>query len=232
MARNRNRNRQQSNNIMKNEEIEKTTTAETAELEENTKSTETNDNANESGTNDTTQQQVIENNEQKVEKETEKPTIKKLSDISTLDELFDNFKQDPKLKDFVILINIFYNKLKGPEKDNPEIIVPAQYNFFNALLKHLNTNNYGEFKTKFDILLKAFVLGKNTPFNIINIVKFDHYWKYSTKSRVDYYTFMTFLDAIANPKDRRNELKRLKLEKLNDHIPENVYRHITRYLNK
>jgi len=213
MGKNKSRIKQQPKDVKQEQEITEKNTTESVDTETNATKQDTE--------NKTT-------NEQKVEK----TSNRNIKNIKTLNDLFETYKQDPKLKDFVILINIFYNKLKGPEKDNPEIIVAAQYSFFNGILKHLNTNNYNEFKAKFDLLLKAFVLGKNTPFNIINIVKFDHFWKYSVKSRIDFYMFMTFLDAIANPKNRRTELKRLKLEKLSSHIPENIYKHITRYLNK
>ena len=241
MAKNKNRarrNEQQHNTVnqasitkenetKQDEAMENIEAMENNEMEEKNIEQETNSNTIET-------QNDVQNtatNEAETVEEEPKPKVKKLNEIRTLEELFENYKNDSRLKSFVIHINTFYNKLKGPEKDNPDIIVSAQYSFFNGLIRHLNVNNYGEFKMKLDVLLKALVLGKNTQFNIINIIKFDHFWKYSNKIRIDFYMLMTFLDAIANPKDRRTELKRIKIEKLSNHMPDNIYRHITRYLN-
>ena len=154
-----------------------------------------------------------------------------LSKIESATDAYELFKNTGKLKDFVVGIKQYHDFLTGPKKDSPIDYVSASYRFYNLVIKHLNTTNYAIFKLKLQVLLKVLYKEKNGVLNIINILRYDHYWTYGVKTRISYYLFMTYLEGISNPKTRVDELKRLDINSLTSYLPEQIIINLRRFFN-
>lgn len=154
-----------------------------------------------------------------------------LKKVKSLPDAYELFKNTDVIKDLVIGLKQYYDFITGPKKDQPLEYVAANYRLYNLVINQLGDEKYSKVKTRLNVLLKVFNVEKNGAFNIINILKYDHYWKYGQKTRISYYLLMTFLEGISDPKTRRDELKRLSLEKLAKYVPVKVTENLRRYLN-
>lgn len=157
-----------------------------------------------------------------------KQSMKQVNSVETAYELFRN---TGKLKDLVVGIKQYKDFITGPKKENPNEYVSQNYRFYNIVIKHLNDENYSRFKLKMDLFLKILNSEKDKQLNIINILKYDHFWKYGQKTRISYYLLMTFLEGLANPNTRKKELKTIDINKLASYVPEQVMINFRRYFN-
>jgi len=179
-------------------------------------------------TEETTEQQKVE--EPKAE-EAKKPAsvADTLKSAKTLGEALTALKANSKVKDLVIGIENYIKTIKS--NPNPQDYVAANFRLYKLLTTQLDVPNYNLFKTRFDVVLKLFVLGENDVLNPVTVLKYDHFWKYGGKSRAAYGFIITFIDAVKNPKNRRKELQKINLKTFGEYVPGNIVKHIQRYFN-
>jgi len=67
----------------------------------------------------------------------------------------------------------------------PQTGAAKQYDLLNTIKSVVNTEDYGNFKTKFDIVNLAFRELKDEAFYTGNLYRFDNFWTYGEKALAD-----------------------------------------------
>lgn len=167
----------------------------------------------------------------KVDPESAQYVRENLKKIESAETAYELFKENGKVKDLVIGIKQFKDFITGDRKEEPLEYISNSYRFYNLTIKQLNVQQYSLFKLRLDFILKILMREKNKELTLVNLLKFDHYWKYGQKTRISYYLLMTFLEGMADPRTRKDELKRMDVDKLADYVPESLMLNFRRYFN-
>ena len=178
-----------------------------------------------------TKQEIEADFEEAKKEESPEYIHKCIKEVNSAKTAYEYFRHNGKLKDLVVGLKQYQDFIAGPKRNNPNEYVSQSYRFYNNLIKHFNTTNYPEFKLRMDILLKTLNGEKDKHLNVINLLKYDIYWKYGQKTKVSYYLLMTFLDAVADPNTRKEQLKTIDMNKLAGYVPEQVMLNFRRYFN-
>ena len=93
----------------------------------------------------------------------------------------------------------------------PATGVGKQYDLLNTLKAVLNTEDYNDFKVKFDIVNMAFRDLKKEAYNETHLYRYDQQWKWSKKDLVTLQHLLMLLIELSNGKTRAENKKKLDL---------------------
>ena len=149
-----------------------------------------------------------------------------INNVKTLEELF----EVARAKGYGTIASRLerrINLFKRQHSEQEELA--ANYDLYNLIVEVLKTPNRNQFKEKFDIINKAFLLGKDNYFKPTNLVRYDYLWQWGVKSKQQYELLVYAISKLANPGNRHIELKRIDLSKAVDGLPEVVKRNFISY---
>ena len=162
-----------------------------------------------------------------------KPVNKKLTvnevinNAKTLEEALTGLEKIDNVKDLAIGVRNYVKTISG--ETNPQSYAAANFRFYTLLTTQLNTTNYGLFKVRFETILKLFGTYEQSVLNAINVLKYDHFWRYGGKSRAAYGMLISFIDAVKKPNNRKKELAKINFKTFGDYLPTTIVSNIQRY---
>jgi len=232
-------NRQQNNNAVNNKQVNDNNVNKQQE-QVNNPEPETKVEAT-APVNEVKQEEVKENNEPVVNKQPEKqpeqqqqqpvrhqPTSN-INNVKSLEELF----EVARVKGHGVIASRLerrINLFKRQHTEQEELA--ANYDLYNLIVEVLRTANRSQFNEKFDIINKAFLLGRNTYFKPTSLVRYDYLWQWGIKSKQQYELLVYAISKLANPGNRHIELKRIDLSKAVDGLPEVAKRNFVSYYSE
>ena len=162
-----------------------------------------------------------------------KPVNKKLTvnevinNAKTLEEALTGLEKIDNVKDLAIGVRNYVKTISG--ETSPQSYAAANFRFYTLLTTQLNTANYGLFKVRFETILKLFGTYEQSVLNAINVLKYDHFWRYGGKSRAAYGMLISFIDAVKKPNTRKKELAKINFKTFGDYLPTTIVSNIQRY---
>ena len=93
----------------------------------------------------------------------------------------------------------------------PETGVAKQYDLLNTIKSVVETEDYTDFKTKFDIVNLAFRELNKESFYTPNLYRFADLWTYGDKDLTTYHHILLVISELANVQTRQNNIKKIDM---------------------
>jgi len=95
----------------------------------------------------------------------------------------------------------------------PQTGAAKQYDLLNTIKSVVNTEDYGNFKTKFDIVNLAFRELKDEAFYTGNLYRFDNFWTYGEKDLTSFQHILLILTTLADAQNRQQNIKKIDMSR-------------------
>jgi hypothetical protein len=111
----------------------------------------------------------------------------------------------------------------------PEQGVAKNYDLYNLIISVAKQDDYNKFKILFDVINKAFLLGRNGVFSPIQLSRFDYMWRWGIKSKSNYEKLVELISIMANPGERRKV--KINIAAGVEGLPDKAKENIVKYYN-
>lgn len=120
----------------------------------------------------------------------------------------------PKFKFLALkLINYATTMSRSNTQNNPTNGAAANFDLYNIISNVINDEDYGSFKTSFDIVNLAFKEYNTDAYNDIMLHRFSVNWTWSEEYYATFLSLATIISTLCNPVTRAATIKSLDLSK-------------------
>jgi len=128
-----------------------------------------------------------------------------------------------------------YQQVMSNRTIDPKLGASKQYDLYNTIVGALQTNDYGVFKIKMNIINLAFNAFKDSAYRDMFLFRFDEQWKWGAKELVTFQHLITVITTLADLATRKNNIKKIDMVKALDadeiKLSEDAKAHIQKYYN-
>ena len=112
---------------------------------------------------------------------------------------------------------IGYDQIMNPKTPVTELAgVAKQYDLLNTLKSVINTEDYKQFKVKFDIINLGFRAYNKDAFDEFMLFRFDQKWKWSKKDLTTFQHLSSIISQLCDLTTRANNLKKIDINRALD----------------
>jgi len=112
---------------------------------------------------------------------------------------------------------IGYDQIMNPKTPVTEVAgVAKQYDLLNTLKSVINTEDYKQFKVKFDIINLGFRVYSKDAFDEFMLFRFDQKWKWSKKDLTTSQHLSSLISQLCDLSTRANNLKKIDIDRALD----------------
>lgn len=118
----------------------------------------------------------------------------------------------PKFKFLALkLVNYATTMSRNNFQNTPAVGAAANFDLYNIISNVINDEDYGSFKTSFDIINLAFKEYDNDAFSDIMLHRFSTNWSWSEEYYATFLSLATIISTLCNPVTRSTMVKSLDL---------------------
>lgn len=103
------------------------------------------------------------------------------------------------------------------------------YDLFRTLISAINTEDYNEFKIKFDFINKVFLVEKEDMFSPVTLNRNDLHWKHGSNNRFNYAILTEFISNMAHPGNRTKYAAKTNTDTVTSFLSDKGSFNLTKY---